>query len=65
MTAGQHERLAAALERQPARAVVCPSCQAPIGRPCKRPSGYTIPGGGVHAPRLTAARLLAHRGGAT
>lgn len=49
-------RVEAAIRRQPARAVACPNCLAPIGSPCKRPSGYTIPGGGVHAER----RDLAH-----
>lgn len=51
-------RLAAALAKQPARRAACPVCSAPVGRPCKRPSGYTIPGGGVHAPRVRAAQLV-------
>lgn len=49
-------RIADAIRRQPARAVACPSCAAPVGGPCKRPSGYTIPGGGVHVERRDLAR---------
>lgn len=45
-------RIDAAIVKQPARAAACPTCGSPIGSPCKRPSGYVIPGGGVHADRF-------------
>ncbi len=28
--------------RHPALEVACPSCQAPIGKSCKRPSGHNV-----------------------
>ena len=56
------ERIAAAIARQPARAVACPTCGSPVGSPCKRPSGYTIPGGGVHAERRDLAQQRAAGG---
>ena len=35
-------------KRDPALEVVCPSCSAPIGARCRRPSGHSCP---IHAPR--------------
>lgn len=43
----------------PALMVACPTCQAPIGSRCKRPSGHVIPGGGIHADRdLLAMKII-------
>lgn len=39
----------------PARRVACPTCKAPAGAPCKRPSGHAVFGGDVHAERREAA----------
>jgi len=39
-------------EGDPALRVACPSCQAPPGRQCRRPSGH---GCGVHAARDSLA----------
>ncbi len=48
------------LPEHPARAVACPSCGAPAHRPCKRPSGHAIFGGGVHAARVELADREGH-----
>lgn len=39
----------------PARLIACPDCRAPVGSPCKKPSGHPFPGGGHHASREPAA----------
>jgi hypothetical protein len=41
------------LTRDDVRAVACPSCHAPAGSPCKRPSGHRAMN--PHAPRVRAA----------
>lgn len=41
--------------RDPALEVRCPDCGAPVGSPCKRPSGHTVFAFGVHASRDLAA----------
>ncbi len=41
--------------RDPALEVPCPTCRAPIGSPCKRPSGHPLFAHGVHAERDLAA----------
>lgn len=41
--------------RDPALEVICPDCGAPIGSPCKRPSGHTVFAHGVHGARDLAA----------
>lgn len=41
--------------RDPALEVPCPSCNAPIGRKCKRPSEHGVYGGQPHAARDRAA----------
>jgi hypothetical protein len=38
--------------RDPAFEVPCPQCRAPVGSPCKRPSGH---GCGVHTSRDQSA----------
>lgn len=37
--------------RDPALEVPCPQCQAPVGRPCKRPSEHNVWGNQPHASR--------------
>lgn len=37
--------------RDPAVEVPCPTCHAPIGRNCRRPSGHPIPGDKIHPGR--------------
>ncbi|MEZ5784349.1 MAG: hypothetical protein R3D70_22635 [Rhizobiaceae bacterium] len=37
--------------RDPAFEIVCPDCHAPVGSPCRRPSGHTVFAYGVHAAR--------------
>ena len=41
--------------REPALEVPCPQCSAAIGQTCKRPSGHTIFGAGIHNKRDQAA----------
>ncbi len=35
----------------PELAVACPTCHAPAGVKCRRPSGHNLFGGGSHASR--------------
>lgn len=42
--------------RDPALEVPCPTCRAPIGSPCKRPSGHSC---SLHAARDHAAMAAA------
>lgn len=35
----------------PVLEVICPTCAAAIGQPCRRPSGHSVPFGGFHAAR--------------
>lgn len=41
--------------RDPALEVACPTCKAPAGRRCRRPSGHRTPYGVPHADRDRAA----------
>lgn len=41
--------------RDPALEVPCPDCTAPVGSPCRRPSGHRVFGHGVHGARDLAA----------
>lgn len=43
------------VKADPALAVACPTCYVKPGCKCRRPSGYTIPGGEVHRDRDLAA----------
>jgi len=53
-------------ERDPILEVPCPACGAPIGAPCKRPSGHPMRpdfhGFGYHADRDLAAERAGHYG---
>lgn len=48
--------------RDPALEVECPTCRAPIGSPCRRPSGHPIFGGSPHAARDLLADREGHYG---
>ena len=38
-------------QKHPATTVPCPKCGAPVGSPCKRPSGHELYGGVAHVER--------------
>ncbi len=42
-------------DADPALAVVCPECRAPVGSRCRKPSGHRMPHGTVHALRDVSA----------
>lgn len=48
--------------RDPALEVACPTCRAPAGRRCKRPSGHRVFGGAPHDTRDRLADRLGHYG---
>lgn len=48
--------------RDPALEVQCPECRAPIGSPCKRPSGHPVFARGVHGRRDLLADAEGHYG---
>lgn len=48
--------------RDPALEVPCPECRAPVGAPCKRPSGHPVFAKGVHGARDLAADAAGHYG---
>lgn len=48
--------------RDPALEVACPTCMAPAGRRCRRPSEHVAFAKGVHAARDVAADEAGHYG---
>lgn len=48
--------------RAPVLEVACPTCAAPVGVKCKRPSGHRVWGGQPHAKRDLLADELGHYG---
>jgi hypothetical protein len=48
--------------RDPTLEVECPTCHAPIGKECKRPSGHRVFGGEPHPQRDLLADREGHYG---
>jgi hypothetical protein len=48
--------------RDPVLEVVCPTCSAPIGQKCRRPSGHRVFGGEPHPERDILADRSGHYG---
>jgi hypothetical protein len=53
---------AIAWPRDPALEVACPTCSAPIGVRCRRPSGHRVWGGEPHDARDILADRAGHYG---
>lgn len=48
--------------RDPVLEVACPTCRAPVGVQCKRPSGHRVFGGEPHPDRDRLADRAGHYG---